>query len=48
MSKREVFFLVAVILGLIIGKLIKRMSVGLVFGVLLAMMALVIFSKKRR
>jgi len=48
LSKREVSFIVAIIAGLIIGKLIKRVTIGLALGVLLTFMTIMIFSKRKR
>ena len=47
LSKREVFFIVAIILGLIIGKLIKRVTIGIALGVLLTFMVVMIFSNRK-
>lgn len=47
LTKREGLFIAAIGVGLIVGKLIKRVSIGLVLGVLLAVMLIMIFSKKR-
>jgi hypothetical protein len=48
LTKRETFFIVALGVGLILGKLLKRVSVGLALGLLLAFMAIMIFSGKRK
>ena len=48
LSKREVFFIVAIIVGLIIGKLIKRATIGLAFGFLLTLMVVMIFAGKKK
>jgi len=48
LSKREWFFIIAIGLGLILGKLIKRVTIGMALGLLLAFMAIMIFSNKKK
>lgn len=48
LSKREWFFIIAIALGLILGKLLKRVTIGLALGLLLAFMAVMIFSNKKK
>lgn len=48
LSKREWFFIIAIAVGLILGKLIKRVTIGLALGILLVMMVVMIFSNKKK
>lgn len=48
LTKREWFFIVAIIVGLILGKLIKKMTVGLALGFLLVVMAFAVVSNKKK
>lgn len=48
LSKREWFFIIAIGVGILLGRLLKKMTVGLALGVLLAIMALMIVSNKTR
>ena len=48
LSKREWFFIIAIVLGLILGKLIKKVTIGLALGILLTFMAIMIFSNKKK
>ena len=48
LTKREWFFIVAIIVGLILGKLIKKMTVGLALGFLLVIMAFAVVSNKKK
>ena len=48
LTKREWFFLIAIALGLILGKLLKRVTVGLALGILLTIMAVMIVSNKKK
>ena len=47
LSKREWFFIIAIAVGLILGKLIKRVTVGLALGLLLTFMVVMIVSNKK-
>jgi hypothetical protein len=44
----EIAFVIAVGTGLIVGKLIKKMSVGIMIGVLLGLMFLMAFSSRKK
>jgi hypothetical protein len=46
LSKREWFFIIAIGIGIILGRLLKKMTVGLALGVLLAIMAVMIVSNR--
>lgn len=48
LSKREWFFIIAIVLGLILGKLIKKMTIGLALGFLLVIMAFAVVSNKKK
>jgi predicted membrane chloride channel (bestrophin family) len=48
LTKREWFFLIAIAVGLILGKLLKRVTVGLALGLLLTFMAVMIVSNKKK
>jgi heme/copper-type cytochrome/quinol oxidase subunit 4 len=48
LTKREWFFLIAIAVGLILGKLLKRVTVGLALGLLLTIMAVMIVSNKKK
>ena len=48
LSKREWFFIIAFGAGLILGRLLKKMTIGLALGLLLAFMAVMIVSNKRK
>lgn len=48
LSKREWFFIIAIGVGLILGKLIKKVTLGMALGLLLAFMAVMIFSNKKK
>ena len=48
LSKREWFFIIAIAVGLILGKLIKRVTVGLALGLLLTFMVVMIVSNKKK
>ena len=48
LSKREWFFIIAIALGLILGKLLKRVTIGLALGLLLTFMAIMIVSNKKK
>ncbi|WP_165760199.1 hypothetical protein [Niastella populi] len=48
LSKREWFFIIAIGAGLILGRLLKKMTIGLALGLLLAFMAVMIVSNKRK
>ena len=48
LSKREWFFIIAIGVGLILGRLLKKMTIGLALGLLLAFMAVMIVSNKRK
>ena len=48
LSKREWFFIIAIGVGLILGRLLKKMTIGLALGLLLAFMAVIIVSNKRK
>ena len=48
LSKREWFFIIAIAVGLILGKLIKRVTIGLALGLLLTFMVVMIVSNKKK
>ena len=48
LTKREWFFIIAIAVGLILGKLIKRVTVGLALGLLLTFMVVMIVSNKKK
>jgi len=48
LTKREWFFIIAIALGLILGKLLKRVTIGLALGLLLTFMAIMIVSNKKK
>ena len=48
LSKREWFFIIAIVVGLILGKLIKKVTLGMALGLLLTFMAIMIFSNKKK
>ena len=48
LSKREWFFIIAIGVGLILGKLIKKVTLGMALGLLLTFMAIMIFSNKKK
>jgi len=48
LTKREWFFIIAIALGLILGKLLKRVTIGLALGLLLTFMVLMIVSNKKK
>ena len=48
LSKREWFFIIAIGIGIILGRLLKKMTIGLALGVLLAIMAVMIVSNKKK
>jgi len=48
LTKREWFFLVAIAVGLILGKLLKRVTIGLALGLLLTFMVVMIVSNKKK
>jgi hypothetical protein len=48
LTKREWFFIIAIGVGLILGKLLKKMTVGLALGVLLVFMAFMVVSNKKK
>ncbi|WP_158085315.1 hypothetical protein [Niastella vici] len=48
LSKREWFFIIAIAVGLILGKLLKRVTIGLALGLLLTFMVVMIVSNKKK
>ena len=48
LSKREWFFIIAIAVGLILGKLLKKVTIGLALGLLLTFMVVMIVSNKKK
>jgi len=48
LTKREWFFIIAIAVGLILGKLLKRVTIGLALGLLLTFMVVMIVSNKKK
>ena len=48
LTKREWFFIIALAVGLILGKLLKRVTIGLALGLLLTFMVVMIVSNKKK
>ncbi|WP_153825433.1 hypothetical protein [Niastella caeni] len=48
LTKREWFFIIAIGVGLILGKLLKKVTLGLALGLLLTIMAIMIVSNKKK
>ena len=46
--RREIGFAIAIIVGLIIGKMIKRMSIGFFVALLLILLVFMTFGNKRK
>ena len=45
--RREIGFAIAIIVGLIIGKLIKKMSIGFFIAIILILLVLMTFGKRK-